>query len=168
MFLSAAVRRRGDPHRGGDMDQGVQDAVSEQIGQELQAAYFYIAISAHFDRKSLLGFSRWMRLQAQEELGHAMRLFDFMNGRSARVRLDAIEAAPSEFGAPLALFESALANERRVSELIHRLYDLALQKHDHATQLELQWFITEQVEEEKMIGTIVDQLRMAGDNEAAG
>lgn len=149
------------------MDQAVQDAVSEQIGQELYAAYFYLAGSAHFDRKSLLGFSRWMRMQAQEELGHAMRLFDFMNGRSAIVRLGPIEAAPSEFGTPLSLFEGALAKERQVSELIHRLYDLALQKHDHATQLELQWFITEQVEEEKMIGTIVDQLRMAGDNEAA-
>src|SRR5262245_62104223 len=118
------------------MDPGVQDAVSEQIGQELYAAYFYLAISAHFDRRSLLGFSRWMRLQAQEELGHAMRLFDFMNGRSATVRLGPVEAPPSDFGTPLSLFELALTNERRVSELIHRLYDLALQKHDHATQLE--------------------------------
>ena len=149
------------------MDNAVQDAVSEQIGQEFHAAYFYLAISAHFDRKSLLGFSRWMRLQAQEELGHAMRLFDFMNGRSAIVRLDAVAAPPSEFGTPVKLFEAALAHERKVSELIHKLYDLAVQKHDHATQLELQWFITEQVEEEKTIGTVVDQLRMAGDNEAA-
>jgi ferritin len=149
------------------MDRAVEDAVSEQIGQEFDAAYFYLGVSAHFDRKSLLGFSRWMRMQAQEELGHAMRLFDFMNGRSATVRLGTINPAPSEFGTPLSLFETALAKERQVSELIHRLYDLALQKHDHATQLELQWFITEQVEEEKLIGTVVDQLRMAGDNEAA-
>jgi ferritin len=149
------------------MDRAVQDAVSEQIGQEFHAAYFYLAISAHFDRKSLLGFARWMRVQAQEELTHAMRLLDFLNGRSAQVRLGPIDAAPSDFGSPLSLFETALGQERRVSELIHRLYDLAQQKHDHATQLELQWFITEQVEEEKTIQTIVDQLRMAGDNEAA-
>jgi ferritin len=149
------------------MDHTVQDAVSEQIGHEFNAAYFYLAVSAHFDRKSLLGFSRWMRMQAQEELGHAMRLFDFMNSRGAVVRLGPIDAASSQFGTPLSLFETALANERHVSELIHRLYDLALQKHDHATQLQLQWFITEQIEEEKMMGTVVDQLRMAGDNEAA-
>ena len=149
------------------MDQAVQDAVSEQIGQEFFAAYFYLAASGHFDRKSLLGFSRWMRTQAREELTHAMRLFDFMNGRNALVRLGAIPAAPVDFGAPVSLFEAALQHERKVSELIHRLYDLALQKHDHATQLELQWFITEQVEEEKLMSTIVDQLRMAGDNEAA-
>lgn len=149
------------------MDKAVQEAVSEQVGKELYAAYLYLAMSAHFDRKSLVGFSRWMRMQAQEELTHAMRLFDFMNNRGATVRLSAIDSPPSEFGPPLAVFEEALAHERQVSELIHRLYDLALQNHDHATQLELQWFITEQVEEEKQVSTIADQVRMAGDNEAA-
>ncbi len=149
------------------MDQSVQDAVSTQIGKELYAGYFYLAISAHFDRKSLLGFSRWMRAQAQEELIHAMKLFDFMNHRAATPKLKAIPAPPTKFGHPLALFETALAHEQEVSGLIHQLYDLAVKKHDHATQLELQWFITEQVEEEKQVGTIVDQLRMAGDNQAA-
>jgi ferritin len=149
------------------MDKAVQDAVNEQIGQEFSAAYLYLAASAHFDREALLGFSKWMRMQAKEELLHAMRLFDFMNDRSANVRLEEVPAAPTRFGTPLSVFQNALANERRVSDLIHELYDLALKKHDHATQLQLQWFITEQVEEEKTIQTIVDQLRMAGDNKAA-
>ncbi len=149
------------------MDEAVQDAVSRQIGQELYAGYFYLAISAHFDRRSLLGFSRWMRMQAQEELTHAMKLLDFMNHRDATPRLEAVPAPPSEFGQPLALFETALAHEQEVSRMIHDLYDLTVKKHDYATQLELQWFITEQVEEEKMVGTIVEQLRMAGDNKAA-
>jgi ferritin len=149
------------------MDEAVQDAVSRQIGQELYAGYFYLAISAHFDRESLLGFSKWMRAQAREELTHAMKLFDFMNHRDATPRLEAVPAPPSDFGAPVALFETALAHEQEVSRLIHELYDLAVKKHDHATQLELQWFITEQVEEEKMVSTVVDQLRMAGDNQAA-
>ena len=149
------------------MDDAVQDAVSRQIGKELYAGYFYLAISAHFDRESLLGFSKWMRMQAREELTHAMKLFDFMNHRDATPRLEAVAAPPSDFGSPLSLFETALAHEQEVSQLIHELYDLAARKHDHATQLELQWFITEQVEEEKMVGTIVDQLRMAGDNQAA-
>ena len=149
------------------MDEAVQNAVSRQIGKELYAGYFYLAISAHFDRESLLGFSKWMRAQAREELTHAMKLFDFMNHRDATPHLEAIPAPPSEFGPPLGIFETALAHEQEVSGLIHELYDLAAKKHDHATQLELQWFITEQVEEEKQIGTLVDQLRMAGDNKAA-
>ena len=149
------------------MDQAVQDAVSQQIGQELYAAYFYLAMSAHFDLKSLPGFSRWMRVQAQEELGHAVRLFDFMNRRGAAAQLGAVEAPRSDFGTTLSVFEAALGHEREVTQLIHHLYDLAVEKHDHATQLELQWFITEQVEEEKLVGKVVEQVRMAGENEAA-
>lgn len=149
------------------MDKGVQDALNEQIGKELYAAYLYLAMSAHFDRKSLLGFARWMRLQAEEEMTHAMRLFDYMNKRGAVVDFPGVDAPPAEFGDALSLFETALEHEKKVSQLIHKLYDLAVSKHDHATQLELQWFITEQVEEEDSVGTIVDQLRMAGENEAA-
>ena len=157
-----------DPKRSKEaMDESVQKAVSKQIGQEFFAGYFYLAISAHFERESLLGFARWMRAQAQEELTHAMKLFDFMNHRGANPRLKSVPAPPSEFGSPLSLFEAALEHERQVSRLIHELYDLAGNEHDHATQLELQWFITEQVEEESMIGAVVDQLRMAGDNKAA-
>ncbi|MEX2473408.1 MAG: ferritin [Gemmatimonadota bacterium] len=149
------------------MDKGVQDALNDQISAELYAAYLYLAMSAHFDLKSLLGFAKWMRYQAEEELEHAMRLFDYMNRRGARVHFGGIDATPEEFDDPLQLFENSLAHEKKVTEMIHRLYDLAVSKHDHATQLELQWFITEQVEEEDSVGAIVDQLRMAGDNEAA-
>ncbi len=149
------------------MDQAVQDALNEQIGNELYAAYLYLAMSAHFDRKSLLGFARWMRLQAEEEMTHAMRLFDYMNKRGAVVSFPGVDAPPADFGEPLSLFETALKHEKKVSQLIHKLYDLAVSKHDHATQLELQWFVTEQVEEEDSVGTVVDQLRMAGNNEAA-
>lgn len=149
------------------MDSEVRDALNEQIGAELYAAYSYLAMSAHFDLKSLLGFAKWMRFQAEEELGHAVRLFDYMNRRGAAVTFGGIDAPPQDFGGPLKSFETALDHEKGVSEMIHKLYDLAVSKHDHATQLELQWFITEQVEEEDSIGTIVDQLRMAGENEAA-
>ena len=149
------------------MDTGVQDALNEQIRQEFDAAYLYLAMSAHFDRGSLLGFAKWMRLQSEEELGHGMRLFDYMNRRGAEVAFNGIDAPHNAFGNPLEIFETALAHEQKVTELIHDLYDLTVEKHDHATQLELQWFVTEQVEEEDSIGTIVDQLRMAGGNEAA-
>lgn len=149
------------------MDKAVRDGVNRQIGHELKAGYLYLAMSAHFERESLLGFASWMREQAQEELGHAMKLFDFMNHRGAKVDLGAVEAPPSDFGAPLEIFQAALEHEQEVTKLIHELYDLCVENHDHATQLELNWFITEQVEEEASVGTIVDQVRMAGDNEAA-
>lgn len=149
------------------MNEAVRDAVNRQIGHELKAGYLYLAMSAHFERASLVGFASWMREQAQEELGHALRLFDFMNHSGAKVELGTVDAPPADFGPPLEIFEAALEHEQEVTQLIHDLYDLCVEKHDHATQLELNWFVTEQVEEEASVGTIVDQLRMAGDNEAA-
>lgn len=149
------------------MNESVRDAVNRQIGHEFKAGYLYLAMSAHFERVSLVGFASWMRGQAQEELEHAMKLYDFMNHRGARVELPTIDAPPSDFGSPLEIFQKALGHEEEVTRLIHELYDLCVEKHDHATQLELNWFITEQVEEEASVGTIVDQLVMAGDNEAA-
>lgn len=149
------------------MDESVRDGVNRQIGHELKAGYLYLAMSAHFERVSLVGFASWMREQAQEELEHAMKLFDFMNHRGAEVVLPAIDAPPSDFGTPLEIFQKALEHEQEVTRLIHELYDLCVDQHDHATQLELNWFVTEQVEEEASVGTIVDQLQMAGDNEAA-
>ena len=149
------------------MDESVMDAVNRQIGHEFKAGYLYLAMSAHFERVSLVGFASWMREQAQEELEHAMKLFDFMNHRGAKVELPRVDAPPTEFGSPLEIFQEALEHEEKVTRLIHDLYDLCVDKHDHATQLELNWFITEQVEEEASVGTIVDQLRMAGENEAA-
>lgn len=149
------------------MDESVREAVNRQIGHEFNAGYLYLAMSAHFERVSLVGFATWMREQAREELEHAMKLFDFMNHRGAQVELPVVDAPPSEFGTPLEIFREALKHEEDVTRLIHALYDLCVEKHDHATQLELNWFITEQVEEEASFGTIVDQLEMAGDNEAA-
>lgn len=149
------------------MDSAVQDSLNEQIGKELYAAYLYLAMSAHFELKSLLGFAKWMRFQAEEELGHAMRLFDYMNRRGAAVVFGGVEAPSGEFAGPLENFETALEHEKKVTKMIHELYDLAVKKHDHATQLELQWFITEQVEEEDVTGTAVDRLEKADDNNAA-
>lgn len=149
------------------MDDAVRDAMNRQIGHEFKAGYLYLAMSSHFERESLLGFATWMREQAQEELEHAMKLFDFMNHRGTKVELGSVDAPPADFGKPLEIFEAALEHEKEVTRLIHELYDLCVEKHDHATQLELNWFITEQVEEEASVGTVVDQLRMAGDNEAA-
>jgi len=149
------------------MDSAVREAINDQIKQEFFAAYLYMAMSAHFANKSLEGFAHWMRMQAQEELGHAVRLVDYLLERGEPVTFPAIDQPPTSFGAPLSIFEAALEHEKKVTASINRLYALAVEKVDYPTQLVLQWFITEQVEEEASSGTVVEQLRMAGDDSAA-
>ncbi|MGH7448042.1 MAG: ferritin [Longimicrobiales bacterium] len=149
------------------MNQDVRSAINDQINRELYAAYLYLAMAAHFDVEALAGFARWMRLQAQEELGHAMRLYDYLLERGARVELHTIEAPPVKFGSPLSIAEQALEHERQVSKSINGIYALAHREGDYATQVQLQWFVTEQVEEEHSAETMVERLRMASDSRAA-
>ena len=149
------------------MNTAVQNAFNEQIKHELFSGYLYLSMSAHFDHQNLPGFAHWMRLQAQEELAHAMRLFDHVLRRGGRVELHGIEAPTTDFGPPLSLFESVLEHERAVTGMIHGLFELSGKESDLAAQQELQWFIAEQVEEEASVATVRDQVRMAGDDQAA-
>jgi ferritin len=142
----------------------VQDAINEQIKHELYSAYLYLAMSAHFEAQSLPGFAKWTRMQAEEETEHAMKLFDFINERGGRVKLQAIEQPPVDYGEPLEVFEAILKHERKVTSLIHKLYEVALGENDYATQVMLHWFIEEQVEEEANAGLIVDQLKMVDEH----
>lgn len=146
------------------VSKAIEKAINEQIRHEFSSAYVYLAMSAYFEGQSLPGFATWTRLQAQEEIVHAMRLFDYMNDRGGSVQLHAVGEPPSDFKSPLDVFEQALEQERRVTGLIHELYELAVSEKDHATQVTLQWFINEQVEEEKTGSEIVERLRMVGDN----
>ena len=141
----------------------VQDAINEQIKHEFFSSYLYLSMSAHLESAHFSGFARWMRLQSQEEMSHAMKLFDFVQEREGRVVLQAIDQPPAKFKSPLDVFQQALEHERKVTAMIHKLYDLAGKENDYATQVMLQWFITEQVEEEKTAGEAVEQLKMIGD-----
>ncbi len=149
------------------MNDRIQDAFNDQINEELFSSYVYLAMAAHLEAMNLEGFAKWMRLQAQEELIHAMRLFDHINRRGGRVKLKGIGAPPFEFGTPLEVFEKALAHEQHITACIHGVYKIALEEHDYPAQLELQWFIDEQVEEEENAGRAVEQLKMAGDHRGA-
>ena len=149
------------------MNDVVQDAFNEQIKNELFSGYLYFAMSAHFDQENLPGFAHWMRLQAQEELAHAVRLFGYVLRRGGRVELHGIDAPGTDFGSPLTLFESVLEHEQAVTGMIYRLFELSGKEGDWAAQQELQWFIGEQVEEEDTAATARDQVRMAGDDQAA-
>lgn len=142
-------------------------AINEQIKNELYSAYMYLAMSAEFDSKSLPGFARWTRLQAQEETEHAMKFFDFIIDRGGKVELLAIDQPPVSYGEPLEVFQKVLAHEQKVTAMIYNLYEIALAEKDYPAQVMLHWFIDEQVEEEKNASEIVDQLTMLANHAGA-
>jgi ferritin len=140
----------------------VQDALNEQIKWELYSAYLYLSMAAYFESINLSGFANWMKVQAQEEAVHAIKFFDFVNGRGGRVILAAVEAPPSEWDSALATFEAVYEHERIVTGRINDLVDLAVAESDHATNQMLQWFVTEQVEEEASADEVVQKLKLVG------
>ncbi len=145
----------------------IQEAFDTQIKDELESAYLYLSMSSYCYSESFLGFGKWLRLQAQEELGHGMKLFDYVHHRGGRATLQAIEEPKAQFKNLLELFKMVLDHEKKVTARIHKLYQMTVTEHDYAGQIELQWFVTEQVEEEQNATMIVDQLEMIGDNKAA-
>ncbi len=145
----------------------IQTALNNQIEQEFYSAYVYLSMSSYFQSVSLPGCAHWMRLQYQEEIQHALKLFDYVHDRDGKVTLQAIARPESNFKSPMQVFEQALEHERAVTTMINKLYALTQKENDYATQIELQWFITEQVEEEKNAGSIVEQLNMVGENKTA-
>ncbi len=142
----------------------VQEALNRHINEEFYASYLYLSMSAYCESIDLPGFAYWMRIQRQEEYAHALNLFDFVQDRQGRVALHPIGQPAVEFDSVLHVMESTLEHEREVSVLINRLYELALQERDYPTQVHLQAFITEQIEEEKIASDILAQLRRIGDS----
>lgn len=145
----------------------VQDALNDQLNAELYSGYLYLAMSAYFEGTNLPGFGHWMRVQGQEELGHAMRFYDYICERRGAVALKAVNAPPAQWASPLAAFEDAYAHEQEVTRRIHFLLATAAAQKDPATQAFLQWFVNEQVEEEASADAIVQKLKLAGDSAGA-
>jgi ferritin len=137
-------------------------AINKQINAELYSAYLYLSMAAYSESMGLQGFSNWFKVQAQEELVHAMRFFDYVCERGGRVTVGAIEAPPVEWKSPLAAFEETLAHEQKVTGLINKLVDLARAESDHATENALAWFVAEQVEEEGSADRIRQKIRLVG------
>ena len=142
----------------------VQDALNVQINAELYSAYLYLAMTAYFEAENLRGFANWMRVQASEEMTHAMKFYDFVNERNGRVILQPIAAPQSEWNAPLAVFEDAYKHEQEVTGMINRLVDLSVKESDHATQSFLQWFVDEQVEEEANAYNVIQDLKRVAES----
>jgi ferritin len=146
------------------ISKSLQDAMNEQINAELFSAYLYLSMSAHFESQNLAGFANWMRVQYQEETGHAMKFYKYLFDRNGAVTLKAIVQPITKFKTPASVFQLVLEHEQKVTSLINKLYELAVKEKDYAAQFFLQWFINEQVEEEKNATEILNMLEMIGDS----
>ena len=145
----------------------VQDALNEQMKQEFYASYVYLAMSAYCSASNFEGFAKWLRQQASEETAHAMRIYDYIEDRGGRVLLQAIPQPATEFPSILNVFEQARDHERKVTGMINGLYELVDAEKDYASHAFLEWFLTEQIEEEKTSNKIVESLKLAGDHPGA-
>lgn len=149
------------------MDKKLNDAFNAQIKNELASAYLYMSMAAYCDSLSLEGFSNWFKVQAKEEIGHAMKMYEFLNDRGASISLEALPKPDADFSSPKEVFEKTLVHEKKVTALINGLYETAQKLDDKAACIFLQWFISEQVEEEKNATAIIDKLKMVKPDSAA-
>lgn len=138
----------------------IQKAFNEQINAEAYSAYLYLSMSAALEEMDLPGFGNWMRIQAQEEMTHVMKFYHHIIERGGKVEMMPIEGPPNEWDGPMAIFKQAYEHEQKVTSLINKLMDMALAESDHASSMFLQWFVTEQVEEEASADAIVKKLKM--------
>jgi ferritin len=145
----------------------MEDALNGQINKEMFSAYLYLSMSSYAEIDGFKGIATWFKVQYHEEMVHAMKFFEYIISQGGTVSLSAIEQPQTEFQSPLHLFEKALEHERFVTKCINELADEALSEKDHATKIFIDWFVTEQIEEEKNATEIIQTLKMIGDNKAA-
>ena len=145
----------------------IQTAINKQINMEFYSAYLYLSISAYFDSIHRTGFANWMKLQAQEELSHGMKIYDYLLDQEGEVGLATVKAPPAMWKSPLAACQDALKHERANTKMINELVTLASSENDHATRIFMQWFVEEQVEEVATASTLVEKVRLAKDDSGA-
>jgi len=146
------------------MKDKIQKALNAQMNMELSSSYLYLAMAAYFESENLSGFAHWMKVQSGEEYGHALKIYGYINQRNGRVNLAKIDAPKSEWKGAEEVFTETLKHEQSVTNSIDQLVDLTITEKDHATNTFLQWFVTEQVEEEATAMNILDKIKMIGDN----
>lgn len=149
------------------MNANVLNAINDQINSEFDASYTYLAMAGFCERQKFLGAAKWLRFQSEEERLHGLKLFDFVLARDFAVELRAIDKPNVSFDSLQAVFEQALAHEQRVTQRINALYELCFTEKAFAEMIELQWFLTEQVEEEKVAREIVAKFRLVKNDPAA-
>ncbi|MBN1915046.1 MAG: ferritin [Parachlamydiales bacterium] len=145
----------------------IQLSLNNQVNAEFYSAYLYLSMAAYFEAQGLKGMSHWMKRQAEEEISHGMKIFNYIYDRGGRVTLTQIETPPSNWKSPLEVFQESFKHETHVTKLIHDLVKLAQKENDIATESFLDWFVQEQVEEEASVATIIDQLLLTQENGAS-
>lgn len=158
------ITRKPEAHM---ITEKMQQMLNEQFHREMLAANQYLAISSYFEGRDLDGFSHFFRLQAQEEMSHAMKQFDYLHRVDGRIIMQQVPQPQTEFGSDMEALEFALNHERKVTKDINRIMKVASEEEDFATQTFMQWFVNEQVEEEDLLRTINKKLAMVGDNTSA-
>ena len=141
----------------------MEEAFNGQINAEIYSGYLYLSMSAWAQTQGLAGFANWFRIQAQEELAHAMKLFDFLVERGGHAKMVTVEGPQLQWDSAMVAFEAVLAHEQKVTGLINDLTDLSIELRDHASRNFLQWFVDEQVEEESGVEDIIAKLKLAGE-----
>lgn len=149
------------------LSDAMMQAMNNQINAEMYSSYLYLSMSACFEEMNFSGMAAWMQVQAKEEMEHAMKFYKHIIDRMGRVTLKAIDAPPTEWKSPLAIFQEAYKHEQKVTGMINGLMQKACDEKDHASVIFLQWFVTEQVEEEAAACGIVEKLKMIGDSSNA-
>ncbi|OGI03018.1 MAG: ferritin [Candidatus Melainabacteria bacterium GWF2_37_15] len=145
------------------LNQRLEKELNKQLNKELFSAYLYMSMGAYFQSVDLLGFANWMNIQVQEELAHAQKFYDFINGRNGRVVLEAIEKPQTDWDSALTAFQDALKHEQFITGSINDLVTISTEEKDYATQIFLQWFVTEQVEEESSVTEVTNKLKLMKD-----
>ncbi|UCF58837.1 MAG: ferritin [Candidatus Bathyarchaeota archaeon] len=138
-------------------------ALNKQINNEFYSAYLYLSMSAHSTFIGMKGFANWFMVQYQEEMTHVMKIYDYVNDQGGQVKLMAVAQPPAEFGSPLEMFEKTLKHEKFITKCINDLVNLAIEEKDHATNIFLQWFVTEQIEEEANDNEVLSKLKLVGE-----
>jgi len=138
--------------------------LNNQVNAELFSSYLYLSMSSWFSERSLSGFASWMRVQAQEELSHGMKIYDYILERGGKIELGAIEQPESVWSTPVEVVEEVANHEAKVTGLVNDLVDVALDERDHAANIFLQWFVCEQVEEEATVGEVFERMKMVDGN----
>jgi ferritin len=146
------------------LKENIQKALNRQLNEELYSSYLYLAMAAHFESEDLNGFAHWMKLQSQEEYGHAMKIYAYILQRDGKVSLAKIEAPAESWKTIVELFEEVYSHEQKVSKSIDSIVELTMTEKDYATNNFLQWFISEQVEEESTSLFILNRAKLVGDN----
>lgn len=149
------------------MNKTIETALNKQIHKEIESAYLYLAVAAYCDSKTLKGFAHWFKLQAKEEMNHAMKIYKYIYSRGGSVELLALEQPKAKLNGPMDALVAALEHEKYITSEINKIYKLSVEKEDYATQSFLKWFIDEQVEEEESVIELIEKLKLIGEKGGA-